>query len=65
MKLTYKKRNGNGQTTCLLCNKLTWDSFCYDLYVNVIDKLLFKTIICNDCFYELKNKEIIEKLEER
>lgn len=65
MKLAYKKRNGNGFTTCLLCKKTTWDEWCYDLYVYIIDRLICKTIICNDCFYEIKNKEKIEMLGEK
>lgn len=54
MYILYDKRNGNGQTTCLLCHKLTWDSFCYNFSLHLIGKELFHTIICNDCFYEIK-----------
>ena len=45
----WKKRNGNGQSTCHLCNKLTWDSWCYDFELKILDKELFNTILCGDC----------------
>lgn len=67
----WNKRNGNGQSTCHLCNKLTWDSWCYEL--KVLDEELFNTILCGDCISKIKketeckmtsNKEIIEEEKE-
>lgn len=64
------KRNGNGQSTCHLCNKLTWDSWCYDFELKILDKELFNTVLCGDCISKIKkemeckmtsNVEIIEE----
>ncbi len=54
MNFNFYKRNDNGQTICCICNKLTWDCFCYDLHVDYKELFLFKCIICNDCYYKLK-----------
>lgn len=59
----YTKRNGNGHTTCLLCHKLTWDTFCYDVSIKLLDKSLIKTIFCCDCIVAIKNKQV-EELED-
>ena len=69
----WNKRNGNGQSTCHLCNKLTWDSWCYDFELKILDEELFNTILCGDCISKIKketeckmtsNKEIIEEEKE-
>lgn len=53
----WNKRNGNGHTTCHLCNKLTWDNCCYNFELKILDKELFNTILCGDCILKIKNKE--------
>lgn len=52
----WNKRNGNGQSTCHLCNKLTWDSWCYDFELKILDKELFHTVLCGDCISKIKQK---------
>lgn len=52
----WNKRNGNGQTTCLLCKTLTWDSWCYDFELRILDEKLFNTILCGDCISKIKNE---------
>lgn len=70
----WKKRNGNGHSTCHLCNKLTWDSFCYDFELKILDKELFNTVLCDDCISKIRqeleckmvsNEKIIEEVEEK
>ena len=69
----WNKRNGNGHSTCHLCNTLTWDSFCYDFELKILDKELFNTVLCGDCILKIKqeleckmssNEEIIEEVED-
>lgn len=52
----WTKRNGNGHSTCHLCNKLTWDSFCYDFELKILDKELFNTVLCGDCISKIKRE---------
>lgn len=69
----WNKRNGNGHSTCHLCKTLTWDSFCYDFELKILDKELFNTVLCGDCISKIQNElkcrmvsneEIIEEVEE-
>ena len=52
----WNKRNGNGQSTCHLCNTLSWDSFCYDFELKILDKELFNTVLCGDCISKIKRE---------
>lgn len=52
----WTKRNGNGHSTCHLCNKLTWDSWCYDFELKILDKELFNTVLCGDCISKIKRE---------
>lgn len=60
----WTKRNGNGQSTCHLCKTLTWDSFCYDFELKILDKELFNTVLCDDCISRIKQGEKTEILQE-
>lgn len=53
IQISYSKRTGNGLSTCHLCNKYTWDDWCYDLFIYVDSKLLCETLICSDCLKEV------------
>ena len=57
----YEKRNGNGQSVCHLCNRLTWDCFCYNFRLYVIGTLLCNTVLCDDCIQEIKNIEYVKE----
>ena len=70
----WTKRNGNGQSTCHLCNKLTWDSWCYDFELKILDKELFNTVLCGDCISKIRkeleckmvsNEKTIEEVEDK
>lgn len=52
----WKKRNGNGHSTCHLCKTLSWDSFCYDFELKILDKELFNTVLCGDCISKIRNE---------
>ena len=52
----WTKRNGNGHSTCHLCNTLSWDSFCYDFELKILDKELFNTVLCGDCISKIKRE---------
>ena len=45
----FHKRNGNGQSTCKICNCITWDSMCYDLKVFCYETLVNEMIVCCNC----------------
>lgn len=49
--LLFKKRTGEGQSTCSICKTRTWDSFCYSVYVNSnLEPVQYNYFICcNDC----------------
>ena len=70
----WKKRNGNGHSTCHLCNTLSLDSFCYDFELKILDKELFNTVLCGDCISKIRNEleckmpakeEMIEEVEDK
>lgn len=70
----WTKRNGNGHSTCHLCKTLTWDSFCYDFELKILDKELFNTVLCGDCISKIRkeleckmvsNEKIIEEVEDK
>ena len=52
----WTKRNGNGHSTCHLCKTLTWDSFCYDFELKILDKELFNTVLCGDCISKIRKE---------
>ena len=52
----WTKRNGNGQSTCHLCKTLSWDSFCYDFELKILDKELFNTVLCGDCISKIRKE---------
>lgn len=41
-------RTGEGQSTCKLCGKRNWDSFCW--------KTSEYSVLCDDCMANLKKK---------
>lgn len=48
------RRNGNGLSTCKLCEQVSWDRMCYNLEIYCYETKLRELIICSECREHLK-----------